>query len=324
MTAEHPACIVLAMGTVHQLLEVHGKQQTMLMRLDRAEVEAAAAYLTDEKIGIGFLYSGWCQAALPHKRLADDAGWQITGEQVTLVVEPGMRPTASGKPEPVGVPYGSRARLIMLYLQSEAIRTQSRDVELGRSLRNWLTRMGIPLGGKSVDGVREQAERISRCRLTLQVQMGKKTGLVNQNIVDTAIFLDSSGTHGQTTLFTETARLSEGFYDQLTRHSVPLEEAAIRAINNNSMALDVYAWLAYRLHVLDKPLPVSWLALKGQFGNGFGRINNFRSKFSKSLALSMAVYPAAKVEVTERGLTLHPSRPPVSATKVHTGRISSR
>ncbi len=295
----------------------------MVLHLDRAEIEAAAAYLADEKIGTGFLYSGWCQAALPHKRLADDAGWQITGEHVTLVVEPGMRPTASGKPEPVGVPYGSRARLIMLYLQSEAIRTQSRDIELGRSLRNWLSRMGIPPGGKSVDGVREQAERISRCRLTLQVQMGRKTGLVNQNIVDTAIFLDDSESR-QTTLFAETARLSEGFYDQLTRHSVPLEESAIRAINNNSMALDVYAWLAYRLHVLDKPLPVSWVALKGQFGNGFGRINNFRSKFTKSLALATAVYPAAKVEATERGLTLHPSKPPVAATKVHGVRILQR
>ena len=227
-----------------------------------------------------------------------------------------MRPTASGKPEPVGVPYGSRARLIMLYLQSEAVRTQSRDIELGRSLRNWLSRMGISPGGKSVDGVREQAERISRCRLTLQVQMGRKTGLVNQNIVDTAIFLDNTESR-QTSLFAETARLSEGFYDQLTRHSVPLEESAIRAINNNSMALDIYAWLAYRLHVLDKPLPVSWVALKGQFGNGFGRINNFRSKFTKSLALATAVYPAAKVEATERGLTLHPSKPPVAATKVH-------
>lgn len=312
------------MGTVHQLLKAHGKQQTMLMHLERAEVEAAAAYMSDEKIGIGFLYSGWCQAALPHKRLADDAGWQITGEQVTLVVEPGMRPTAAGKPIPVGVPYGSRARLIMLYLQSEAIRTQSRNVELGKSLRNWLTRMGISPGGKSVAGVREQAERISRCRLTLQVNMGKKTGIVNQNIVDTAIFLDNADKNGQTTLFTETARLSEGFYEQLVRHSVPLDEAAIRAINNNSMALDIYAWLAYRLHVLEKPLPVSWLALKGQFGTGFGRLTNFRFKFSNSLALAMAVYPNAKVEATNHGLLLFPSKPPVAATKVPVGRMAAR
>ena len=60
-----------------------------------------------------------------------------------------MRPGAQDTPEPIGVPYGSRARLIMLYLQSEALRTSSREVELGRSLRNWLERMGISVGGKS-------------------------------------------------------------------------------------------------------------------------------------------------------------------------------
>jgi hypothetical protein len=87
----------------------------------------------------------------------------------------------------VGVPYGSRARLILLYLQSEALRTQSRDIELGRSLHAWLGRLGIPIGGKSFKDVREQANRLSRCRLTFHVKYG---GLVNQNIVDTAMFVD--------------------------------------------------------------------------------------------------------------------------------------
>ncbi|MBV8522282.1 MAG: hypothetical protein JOY71_09175 [Acetobacteraceae bacterium] len=58
-----------------------------------------------------------------------------------------MRRTESGDPEPVGVPYGSRARLILLRPQSEALRTGCREVELGRSLRDWLSKMGIPVGG---------------------------------------------------------------------------------------------------------------------------------------------------------------------------------
>jgi hypothetical protein len=66
----------------------------------------------------------------------------------------------NGPPVRVGVPYGSRARLILIYLQSEALRTNSREVELGRSLRVWLGRMGIPIGGKSMAEVRDQAERI--------------------------------------------------------------------------------------------------------------------------------------------------------------------
>ena len=107
-----------------------GKVGTLAFDFDRQVVEAAAAYMADEDAGIGFLYSGWCQAALPHRRLANDQGWQIDGERVRLIVEPGMRGGDNGKPEPVGVPYGSRARLILLRLQSEALRTQSRDVEL--------------------------------------------------------------------------------------------------------------------------------------------------------------------------------------------------
>ena len=34
--------------------------------------------------------------------------------------------------------------MILLYLQTQAIRTRSREVELGRSMRHWLDRMGRP------------------------------------------------------------------------------------------------------------------------------------------------------------------------------------
>ena len=305
------------MGTVHELIANHGKQTALNAVLDRNVVEAAASYLGDENNGIGFVYSGWCQAALPHKRLADDKGWQIESERVTLIVEPGMRAGSHGTPQSVGVPYGSRARLIMLYLQSEALRTQSREIELGSSLRHWLERLGISTGGKSIAGVREQAERISRCRLTLEIRIGTTTGLINQNIVDSAIFLDQRQSDGkQSSLFTHAAKLSEGFYDQLNRHSVPLEEAAIRAINNNSMALDLYSWLAYRLHVLERSRDITWSALKQQFGNGFSKTSHFKEKFVPNLRLALAVYPKARIDIAEKtGLTLHPSPPPVAPSK---------
>jgi hypothetical protein len=302
------------MGTVHQLLKATGKQGALDLGLERQEVEAAAAYLSDEDAAVGFLYSGWCQAALPHRKLPNGEGWQIQSERTTLIVEPGMRPGLAGKPEPVGVPYGSRARLILIFLQSEAIRTKSREIELGSSLRAWLARLGIPQGGSSIAAVREQAERLSLCRLTFRVQSGNSMGLLNQSIVDTALFLDNKP-EGKGSLFMEKAKLSEGFYAQLQRHPVPLEEAAIKAVSNNSQALDIYAWLAYRLHSLPSPRPVSWRALRPQFGAGFGRLDNFRARFLGNLRLALAVYPAAHVEVTETGLVLHPSRPPVAKEK---------
>ncbi|WP_328702782.1 replication protein RepA [Belnapia mucosa] len=302
--------MVMAMGTVHDILEAGGKEAALRADIERAVVEAAALYMADESAGIGFLYSGWCQAALPHRRLPDEDPWQISSGGVALSVEPGRKPSPSGEWGWVGVPYGSRARLIMLYLQSEALRTGSRDVMLGRSLRDWLGRMGISSGGKSQKDVREQAERIARCRFTFHVTTGSRVGLVNQNVMDTAMFVPAEDP-AQGSLFVEVARLSEVFFDQLRKHPVPVEEAAVRSISNNSMALDLYAWLAYRLHALEKSTPVSWAALKGQFGAGCSRMNNFKPTFIANLKLALAVYRHAKVEMDDRGLTLHPSRPPV-------------
>jgi hypothetical protein len=62
------------MGTVHDILGAKGRQATLQLDFDRQVVEAAAAYMSDEDTGISFLYSGWCQAALPHRRLPDHKG----------------------------------------------------------------------------------------------------------------------------------------------------------------------------------------------------------------------------------------------------------
>jgi hypothetical protein len=303
------------MGTVHDLIEAKGKAGTLAYDFDRAVVEAASTYMADEDAGIGFLYSGWCQAALPHRKLANDKGWQIEGERVTLIVEPGMRKGMQGEPESVGVPYGSRARLILLRLQSEALRTQSREVELGRNLNDWLMKMGIPIGGRSFKEVKDQTERISRCRLTFEIRHGNRVGMTNQNIMESAIFFESPDP-AQGTLFAQHARLSEAFFTSLQKHPVPIEEAAIRAIANNSMAIDIYAWLAYRLHALPKATPVSWRALKQQFGISFSRLDNFKATFCSNLKLAMAVYREAKIEDGPQGLILYPSKPPVAPRQI--------
>ena len=155
------------MGKVHRIIEEQGQ---LIARssgdFDRREIEAATAYMADEDNGIGFLYSGWCQAALPHRRLPNGKGWQIENGSTTLIVEPGMRRGPAGEPEPFGVPYGARARLILIYLQSEAIRTKSREIELGRNRHVWLGTMGLSIGGTTYRLVSEQARRISHCRLT--------------------------------------------------------------------------------------------------------------------------------------------------------------
>jgi hypothetical protein len=75
----------------------------------------------------------------------------------------------------------------------------------------------------------------------------------------------------QPTLWQDKVRLDDGFWRSLREHPVPVREEAIRAIGTRSLAIDVYIWLAYRLHSLIKPMPVSWQALHTQFGAGFAR-----------------------------------------------------
>ena len=94
------------MGTVHDLLDMKGKAGTLQTGIDRTVVEAASLYMSDEDGSLGFAFSGWAQCALPHRRLAPDARWEIAGERVRLVVEPGLHPSSHDGPmEHIGVPY---------------------------------------------------------------------------------------------------------------------------------------------------------------------------------------------------------------------------
>ena len=89
------------------------------------------------------------------------------------------------------------------------------------------------------------------------------------------------------------------------------------------MALDAYVWLAQRLHRIapNKPQFIPWAALYEQFGQGFGRVRDFRRRFLHTLRQVQAAYPTAVFEADERGLTLRHSRPPV-APRVHPASLA--
>ena len=69
--------------------------------------------------------------------------------------------------------------MILLYLQTEAVKTRSREIELGRSMNHWLTSMGIDNGGKTYKLVREQSKRLSLCRLTFYKETPNATLVTN-------------------------------------------------------------------------------------------------------------------------------------------------
>jgi hypothetical protein len=85
------------------------------------------------------------------------------------------------------------------------------------------------------------------------------------------------------------------------------------------MALDIYAWLAQRLHRVDvnKPQFVSWQNLKDQFGNGYGEMKKFKQVFRKTLIMVRFQYTQARFEEdANKGLYLYNSPTPIPQ-KIH-------
>jgi hypothetical protein len=90
-----------------------------------------------------------------------------------------------------------------------------------------------------------------------------------------------------------------------------VREEAISAIRTRSLPIDIYIWLAYRLHVLTKPTPISWLSLHSQFGAGFKKVRQFKPTMTDALSMALAVYPEAEVSISQDGVTLFPSPPAI-------------
>ena len=135
------------MSEIHQLIFRHGVEGARTMAGTKAErhaIDAAALILAEEESRLGITHAGFAMTSLPHKRIEEEL-WKREGHRTTLLVESGR--DRQGKP--VGIPYGSIARLILLYLQTEAIRTNSPEVELGRSMKSWMSRMSLTTGGKT-------------------------------------------------------------------------------------------------------------------------------------------------------------------------------
>jgi hypothetical protein len=300
-----------SMGDVHQLILRHGVETARSMAATKAErqaIDAAAHVMADEENRLGITHAGFAMTSLPHKRI-DEGFWRREGHRTTLLVEAGR----DRKGALIGVPYGSIARLILLYLQTEAVRTNSPEVELGRSMKTWMGRMSLSAGGKTYQLVTEQARRISACRLTFFTD--RENGAEarhNGAFVQDAISLSGIvGDEDQPSLWQDRVRLDQHFWHSLKEHPVPVREEAIRAIGTRSLAIDVYIWLSYRLHSLTRPTPVSWAALHGQFGAGFRLARQIKPTFIEALQLALAVYPEARVDVEKEGVVLHPSPPAV-------------
>lgn len=214
----------------------------------------------------------------------------------------------------IGLPFGPKPRIILAYLNAEALRTRSPVVEVENTLTAFVTRLGLNSGGRSIRIVKDQLARLAAARVKLGIMTGEnRAATIAMPIVD-AFELWFQKDARQRVLWPSTVRLSPEYFNTLSAHAVPLDERAISNLSHSAMGLDLYAWLAQRLHRVQpgKAQFITWTALKEQFGWHYDKMFKFKQVFRETLQTVKTQYPAARFDVNNKGMLLQASPPPVA------------
>jgi hypothetical protein len=102
--------------------------------------------------------------------------------------------------------------------------------------------------------------------------------------------------------------LSRELFDELVAHPVPVDLEALRSVKGSAMALDIYAWLSYRVSYLRRRTVVPWHDLGTQLGAGYGRERDFRRKLLRHLGSVEVLLPELRIVATDGGLELYRRR----------------
>lgn len=285
-----------------------------LSRTTRRLLNAAEALRQGAPFDLDFLHTVLTQTGLPFHNPGDARTWERQQGNAALRIEAGAvaDPRAGGF-RSVGVPFGEKARLVLIHLTGEALRTGSPVVEVEDSLTAYVRELGLPTDGRTIGTVKEQLARLSAATVRLAYFADGRAAQVNTALVK-GLDLWAPRDPRQRVLWPSTVRLSDDYFASIQSHAIPLVRPAIRALAHSALALDAYCWLAQRLHrvPVGKTQTISWAALRDQFGQGFARERDFRRQFRETLRGVLTVYPDARVEDADEGLLLHRSRPPVA------------
>jgi len=173
--------------------------------------------------------------------------------------------------------------------------------------------IGLNLDGKTINEVKNQLRKIATSTLSLGYCDNENGRQVDLKIVK-AFDLWFPKNEKQRVLWPTNVQLSDDYFNSLVNHAIPLDERALAALSHSAMALDIYAWLAQRLHRINPKEPqfLTWKAVKEQFGRGYHHMYKFKQIFRKTLALARSQYPQACIhEDRKTGFWLHNSPSPI-------------
>lgn len=294
----------------------------------RRIIAAATAIMEAPPAGdeVAFLLSTFCQVGLPRSRVQGDVFERRSGNAAIRLEAGSLWNGEEFEKQPL--PYGTRPRLLLLHIIRQFLRTGERNIELGESTRDFLVNVlntaatGGPRG--SITAFKAQAKAFAAARMMIGYNTSEgsaRTRPAEQLVEEFEAWPETAGGR-QRALWKGKLKISQDFAESIRKASVPLDARAIRAIQDSALELDIYAWLAHRLHRLERPTLLYWMSLRDQFGQEFADPKSFKSAFKKALGNVLNVYPGAKIQSVNGGLRMLPSPPPVPKIQVAIGALS--
>ena len=224
------------------------------------------------------------------------------------------------------LPFGTLPRLLLAWVCSEAVRTQHRELVLGRSLYEFIHKLGLTdrSGGAKGDRTRlkNQMRRLFRCSVQLVYEGGDHEVVVSSFIADRAEYWWDVSRQDAPSLWDSTIRLGEEFFNEIIRHPIPLDLNTIKALKRSPLGLDLYFWLVYRTFTLKAPLTLSWKQLYRQFGadpakvGKHSTVNRFRADCLRELKKINRAWPNLHYATVTGGLVLSPSPPRIQPAQL--------
>ena len=276
-------------------------------------IEAEDALSADS---LGFMARVLIQATLPHSRPTSHEFERING-RFSLHMH---------APPSVGLPYGSYPRLVLAWIATQAVRTRSRQLNLGPGLSAFMRQLGLtPVTGRRgtklrlADHLHRLFSTTVRWTRSLDLEPESNAQPRTSHVAGSGYALAhrhelwwSPRDPDQQPLWSSTVTLGSDFFDEILRHPVPVDLRALNALRSSPLALDIYAWLTYRLSYLRRECLIPWPALQAQFGADYGRPRDFRRRFLASLSRVLHLYPRARCTRKPAGLLIQPSPPHVA------------
>ena len=220
------------------------------------------------------------------------------------------------------LPYGTLPRLLLAWVCSEAVRTQRRELMLGRSLSDFMRSVGVYDDGGAVRRrLQEQMRRLFRSHVELVFEDAHGSRFVNSAIADSGEFWWDTKRPDQAALWESKIELGEKFFHEVITNPIPLDLNILKAVKRSPLGLDLYLWLTYRTFHLQRQMRLTWPKLYRQFGVDPARagdtntVNAFRTDCLRELQKIQRAWPDLSCKTVKGALVLSPSPPRIPPTQ---------